>query len=205
MEKTTDQRRLQKIVAQAVGSRPFSELYDVTLSQEGSRLAGEALLDTLQRAEKSGRVKHVDAVGALTAAAVPLAVSLMGAAGAHGRHLDGFTLDFVFPSTKGPSVKGKRVLLLDAWLSERSYIQTSSIVTLHRGNELGLDFGILKEKGAIPVAIAALVGGTGKLTGERSGRIRVINPTDGSFQDLPFLRVFDVKDVSTFPAPSLEA
>jgi orotate phosphoribosyltransferase len=199
-----DRDELRAIVAKAVGPKPFSELYDVSLDQRGAALSGRALLDALEQAERSGRVAHVDAVGALTAAAVPLAVAMMDAAGQKGRALDAFCLDFVFPSTKGPAVAGRNVLLLDAWLSERSYIQTSSIVTLHRGNELGLDFGILRAKSATPVAIAALVGGTGALTGERSGQIRVINPTDGSAQDLPFLRVFEVGQVSTFASPSLE-
>ena len=63
-------------------------------------------------------------------------------------------LDFVFPGIKGPSISGKRVILLDAWLSEKSYIQTSSLVTLRHGNELSLDFGVVKKLGAQVVALA---------------------------------------------------
>lgn len=199
-----DRARLKQIVASAVGPKPFSELYDVSLSHEGSSLSGKELFAAMVQAENDGRIAHVDAIGALTTAAIPLAVALISAASQKGRALDAFTLDFVFPSTKGTPVAGKNVLLLDAWLSERSYIQTSSIVTLHRGNELGLDFGILTSKGATPVGIAALVGGTGALKGERAGLIRVINPADGSASDLPFLHVLDVNEVSTFAAPNLE-
>lgn len=201
---SADRARLRRIVARTVGGRPFSELYDVSLDQAGARLSGQELLRSLEQAERSGRIAKIDAVGAMTAAAVPLAVSMMAAAGKEGRRLDSFCLDFVFPSTKGTPVRGKNVLLLDAWLSERSYIQTSSIVTLHRGNELGLDFDILSSKGATPVAIAALVGGTGKLMGDAAKKIRVIDPADGTSQDLPFLKVFNVSEISTFASPTLE-
>ena len=88
-------------------------------------------------------------------------------------------MDFVYPSIKGPSIEGRRVVLLDAWLSEKSYVQTSSLVTLRNGNELSLDFGIVEQLGAKVVAIASLVGGGAK-------DINVVNPSTGDEQTLPF-------------------
>lgn len=69
--------------------------------------------------------------------------AMIQAAASRGEDLDGFVMDFVYPSIKGPSIEGRRVVLLDAWLSEKSYVQTSSLVTLRNGNELSLDFGIV--------------------------------------------------------------
>lgn len=84
---------------------------------------------------------------------------MIQAAASRGEDLDGFVMDFVYPSIKGPSIKGKRVVLLDSWLSEKSYVQTSSLVTLRNGNELSLDFGVVEHEGAKVVAIASLIGG----------------------------------------------
>ena len=100
--------------------------------------------------------------------------------------LNGFVMDFVFPSIKGPSIEGKRVLLLDAWLSEKSYVQTSSLVTLRNGNELSLDFGIVEAQGAEVVAVASLIGGVDMV----DPVIRVVNPADDSTAELPFIEVF---------------
>ena len=80
----------------------------------------------------------------------------------------------------------KRVLLLDAWLSEKSYVQTSSLVTLRNGNELRLDFGIVEAQGAEVVAVASLIGGVDMV----DPVIRVVNPADDSTAELPFIEVF---------------
>ena len=103
---------------------------------------------------------------------------MIQAAASRGEDLDGFVMDFVYPSIKGPSIEGRRVVLLDAWLSEKSYVQTSSLVTLRNGNELSLDFGIVEQLGAKVVAIASLVGGGAK-------DINVVNPSTGDEQTLP--------------------
>ena len=95
-------------------------------------------------------------------------------------------MDFVYPSIKGPSITGKRVILLDSWLSEKSYVQTSSLVTLRNGNELSLDFSVVKNEGAKVLAVASLIGGVDMA----SPSIKVINPVDGSESDLPFVEVF---------------
>lgn len=95
-------------------------------------------------------------------------------------------MDFVYPATKGPSIRGKRVILVDAWLSEKSYVQTSSLVTLRNGNELSLDFGIVDAQGATVVAIASLIGGVDI----EEPTVRVVDPVDNTATDVPFIETF---------------
>ncbi|MDF7663287.1 orotate phosphoribosyltransferase [Bifidobacterium sp. ESL0763] len=180
---------LRALLRAMIAKKPFSELYDVSLGHRGAELIGDALLDALGR--RGFALGDFDAVGALTAAAVPMVTAVMQAAGARGHELDGFVMDFVYPSVKGPSVKGKRVVLLDSWLSEKSYVQTSSLVTLRNGNELSLDFGIVEHEGAQVVAIASLIGGVGRDGDADADSIKVINPVSGDKHDLPFVKAFD--------------
>lgn len=182
------QLRLRDMVAREVKSKPFSELYSISFDHDGGQLAGHVLLDTLE--EQGFGLDDFDAVGALTAAAVPLASAMLQAAAARGQQLDAFMMDFVYPSIKGPSIKGKRVILLDAWLSEKSYVQTSSLVTLRNGNELDLDFSIIDAQGGEAVAIAALVGGVPAKDGEQP-TVNVTNIADGSRRELPFVEVYE--------------
>lgn len=183
-------QRLRTLVKKAVGAKPFSELSAVAFDHEGSVLSGHALLDACE--EAGFMVGDFDAVGALTAAGVPFVVAMVDAAASRGEQLDGFSVDFVYPSVKGPSIRGKRVLLLDAWLSDTSYIQTSSIVTLTAHNELDLDFGVIRKEGAQIVGIAALVGGGNQ---PAPATISVVDPTDDTRAQLPFIHVFDFADV----------
>lgn len=184
--------RLHDMVAAEVCSKPFSELMNVSLDHEGAQLAGHVLLDTLE--EQGYGLDDFDAVGALTAAALPLACAMVHAAASRGQDLDAFVMDFVYPSVKGPSIDGKRVVLLDSWLSEKSYVQTSSLVTLRHGNELGLDFSIVTSRGARVVAIASLVGGVRPRSGEPAAgqlTIDVVDPVTDAHSELPFIEVFD--------------
>ena len=169
--------QLATLLKEHVVGRPFSELATVM---------GHVLIDTLEDAGYS--VDDFDAVGALTAAAVPMVSAMIHAAASRGEDLDGFVMDFVYPSIKGPSIEGRRVMLLDAWLSEKSYVQTSSLVTLRNGNELSLDFGVVEQLGAQVVAITSLVGGGAK-------DINVINPSTGESHVLPFVQVFDESEL----------
>jgi hypothetical protein len=191
--------RLRRMVANDIGARPFSELSSVAFHHDGSTLAGHVLLDTLE--EEGFSLDDFDAVGALTAAAVPFVVAMVQAAGARGQVLDGFVLDFVFPGIKGPAIEGKRVVLLDAWLSEKSYIQTSSLVTLKHGNELNLDFGVIQKLGATAVAIASLVGSASAASGESESlpTITVVNPVSEVSTQLPFVFAFDQASVMSAP------
>lgn len=191
----TSRNRLQQLVKRDIQDRPFSELSTVAFDHEGNALAGNALLGTLDAAGfKAGTF---DAVGALTAGAVPFVTAMMHAATTEGQDLDSFVLDFVFPGIKGPSIKGKRVVLVDAWLSEKSYIQTSSLVTLKNDGELNLDFGILSQLGAEVVAITALVGGSTSPESEGAlSTITVVNPVTEKSAELPFIPVFRESDVS---------
>ena len=160
-------------------------------------------------------IDDFDAVGALTAAAIPLVSAVMHAAASRGQAVNGFVMDFVYPSVKGPSVEGRRVILLDAWLSEKSFVQTSSLVTLRHGNELNLDFAVLKSCGARLLAIASLVGsvgigdgreGTGRpaagtadnslmgrsVTGAGAAKtIDIVDPVTGGRQSVPFIPLFE--------------
>ena len=194
---TTDQ--LRTLLAKEINGRPFTELSGVTFDHRGAELAGHVLLDTLEDSGYS--VDDYDAVGALTAAAVPLADAMLHAAASRGQSLDAFVMDFVYPSIKGPSIRGKRVILLDAWLSRKSYVQTSSLVTLRNGNELSLDCSIIRHQDAQPVAIASLVGGLHQQkipgssnkdgAGKQNPTIQMLDPVDGTSTSLPFICVFD--------------
>lgn len=175
--------QLKRMLREHMADRPFSELSDVTFDSHGASLIGHILLDTIEEAGYS--VDDFDAVGALTAAAVPMVCAMMHAAASRGepqRFRDGLRV----PLDQGPSIEGKHVLLLDAWLSEKSYVQTSSLVTLRNGNELSLDFGIVEAQGAEVVAVASLIGGVDMV----DPVIRVVNPADDSTAELPFIEVF---------------
>lgn len=167
-----------------MADKPFSELFSVVFDHRGAAIVGHLLLDTLE--EQGYSVDDIDAVGALTAASVPLVSAMIQAAASRGEDLDGFVMDFVYPSIKGPSIAGKRVVLLDSWLSEKSYVQTSSLVTLRNGNELSLDFGVVEAEGATVLAVASLIGGVDMV----HPTITVINPVNGESHELPFVEVF---------------
>ncbi|WP_300767266.1 orotate phosphoribosyltransferase [uncultured Bifidobacterium sp.] len=196
--------QLSSMLRRDMSERPFSELYSVSLDHRGATIVGHALLDALE--ERGFSVDDFDAVGALTSAAVPLVCAMVQAASSRGQSLDAFVMDFVYPSVKGPSISGRRVVLVDSWLSEKSYVQTSSLVTLRNGNELSLDCGIIDREGASVVAVASVVGGVGEsgeeraatsLGGDREGdsRIAVVDPVTGVRRDLPFVQVFDEREL----------
>lgn len=176
--------QLRRLIAAEMEGKPFCELAGVTFDHRGAAIVGHILLDTLE--ENGYSIDDFDAVGALTAAAVPLVGAMIQAAASRGEDLDGFVMDFVYPSIKGPSIKGKRVVLLDSWLSEKSYVQTSSLVTLRNGNELSLDFGVVEHEGAKVVAIASLIGGVDMT----EPVIEVVNPVSGERQELPFVEIY---------------
>jgi hypothetical protein len=176
--------QLKTLLQAEMKDKPFSELASVTFDHRGASVVGHILLDTLEEAGYS--VDDVDAVGALTAAAVPLVSAMIQAAASRGEDLNGFVMDFVYPSIKGPSITGKRVVLLDSWLSEKSYVQTSSLVTLRNGNELSLDFSVVEREGAEVLAVASLIGGVDMI----HPIIKVVNPVSGDESELPFIEVY---------------
>ncbi len=176
--------QLKTLLQAEMKDKPFSELASVTFDHRGASVVGHILLDTLEEAGYS--VDDVDAVGALTAAAVPLVSAMIQAAASRGEDLNGFVMDFVYPSIKGPSITGKRVVLLDSWLSEKSYVQTSSLVTLRNGNELSLDFSVVEREGAEVLAVASLIGGMDMI----HPTIKVVNPVSGDESELPFIEVY---------------
>lgn len=176
--------QLKTLLQAEMKDKPFSELASVTFDHRGASVVGHILLDALEEAGYS--VDDVDAVGALTAAAVPLVSAMIQAAASRGEDLNGFVMDFVYPSIKGPSITGKRVVLLDSWLSEKSYVQTSSLVTLRNGNELSLDFSVVEREGAEVLAVASLIGGVDMT----HPTIKVVNPVSGDESELPFIEVY---------------
>ena len=173
--------QLKTLLQAEMKDKPFSELSSVLFDHRGASIVGHILLDTL---EAGYSVDDFDAVGALTAAAVPLVSAMIQAAASRGEDLDGFVMDFVYPSIKGPSIAGKRVVLIDSWLSEKSYVQTSSLVTLR--NELSLDFSVVENEGAKVLAVASLIGGVDMV----DPTIKVINPVTSEESELPFVEVF---------------
>lgn len=210
---------LRQMLREAISDKPFSELSAVTFDQRGVALAGEAVLDALH--QSGFDLGDFDAVGALTAAAVPLVIAAMHAAASQGKPLDGFVMDFVYPSIKGPSIRGKRVILLDSWLSEKSYVQTSSLVTLRNGNELNLDFSIVEHEQAQVLAIVTLIGGlgangsttnggAGKTAGDDNAKtgkadsarttddasfVEVVDTVNDSRHAVPFIQVFEEREL----------
>ena len=148
--------QLKTLLQAEMKDKPFSELSSVLFDHRGASIVGHILLDTLEEASYS-----VD-------------------------DLDGFVMDFVYPSIKGPSIAGKRVVLIDSWLSEKSYVQTSSLVTLRNGNELSLDFSVVENEGAKVLAVASLIGGVDMV----DPTIKVINPVTSEESELPFVEVF---------------
>lgn len=181
--------QMKTLLRAEMADKPFSELFAVTFDHRGAAVVGHLLLDTLE--EQGYSIDDFDAVGALTAAAVPLVGAMVQAAASRGEDLDGFVMDFVYPSVKGPSIANKRVILLDSWLSEKSYVQTSSLVTLRNGNELSLDFGVVEAQNAQVVAIASLIGGVDMT----EPTITVVNPVNGESHALPFIEVFHESDL----------
>ena len=165
--------QLKTLLQAEMKDKPFSELSSVLFDHRGASIVGYSVDD-------------FDAVGALTAAAVPLVSAMIQAAASRGEDLDGFVMDFVYPSIKGPSIAGKRVVLIDSWLSEKSYVQTSSLVTLRNGNELSLDFSVVENEGAKVLAVASLIGGVDMV----DPTIKVINPVTSEESELPFVEVF---------------
>ena len=181
--------QMKTLLRAEMADKPFSELFAATFDHRGAAVVGHLLLDTLE--EQGYSIDDFDAVGALTAAAVPLVGAMVQAAASRGEDLDGFVMDFVYPSVKGPSIANKRVILLDSWLSEKSYVQTSSLVTLRNGNELSLDFGVVEAQNAQVVAIASLIGGVDMT----EPTITVVNPVNGESHALPFIEVFHESDL----------
>lgn len=181
--------QMKTLLRAETADKPFSELFSVTFDHRGAAVVGHLLLDTLE--EQGYSIDDFDAVGALTAAAVPLVGAMVQAAASRGEDLDGFVMDFVYPSVKGPSIANKRVILLDSWLSEKSYVQTSSLVTLRNGNELSLDFGVVEAQNAQVVAIASLIGGVDMT----EPTITVVNPVNGESHALPFIEIFHESDL----------
>ena len=158
--------QLKTLLRAEMKDKPFSELSSVLFDHRGASIVGHILLDTLEEAGYS--VDDFDAVGALTAAAVPLVSAMIQAAASRGEGLNGFVMDF------------------DSWLSEKSYVQTSSLVTLRNGNELSLDFSVVENEGAEVLAVASLIGGVDMA----EPTIKVINPVNGEDSQLPFVEVF---------------
>ena len=176
--------QLKTLLRAEMKDKPFSELSAVLFDHRGASIVGHMLLDALE--ESGYSVDDFDVVGALTAAAVPLVSAMIQAAASRGEDLNGFVMDFVYPSIKGPSIKGKRVVLLDSWLSEKSYVQTSSLVTLRNGNELSLDFSVVGNEGAEVLAVASLIGGVDMV----EPTIKVVDPVSGDESELPFVQVY---------------
>lgn len=182
---------LKTMLKEVVGSNPFSDLFGVTMSDKGCLLCGRAVLDAL---EKSGiDLAMVGAIGALSPSGVPLAMCCMAAARERGLSVDAFSMDFVYPSLKGPRVDGKDVVLVDAWISDLGYIQTSSLITLTERQELELDWSIVREAGAHILAIASLVAGSGEE--EPPAQLELKDVNTGGAQSMPFAYAFSKKDL----------
>ena len=74
-----ERAELKRMLCADMSAKPFSELFSVTFAQRGSKLVGDVLFDAIEKAGYSLE-RDVDAVGALTAAAVPMVFALIHAA-----------------------------------------------------------------------------------------------------------------------------
>lgn len=193
MDDIKTRHELVTLLHDTMQGKPFSELYAVTFDHRAAGLIGDSILDALENA--GFPLTDIDMVGALTPAAVPLIDAVIHAASARGVGIDGFVMDFVYPSVKGPSIAGRRVVLVDAWLSEKSYVQTSSLVTLRNGNELSLDFSVVRQQDAKVLAIASLVGGALDDKDAGGSSVEVIDTIDGDSRHVPFVPVFAESEI----------
>ena len=186
-----EKESLRKMIKEEVGSNPFSDLFGVTMKSNAWELCGECILDTIE--EKGIDLSQLGAVGALSPAGVPLVGCCMAAGRKRGLYFDGFSMDFVYPSLKGPPVDEENVVLVDAWISDLGYIQTSSLVTLTQKQELELDWSIVEEKGARVLAVASLVAGSdgGQIPAELD--LRDVNT--GEANTVPFAYCFSKKSL----------
>lgn len=183
--------KLKAALKKAVGSNPFSDLFSVTMDSGEWKACGRAVLGAI---EGSGiDLKRVQALGALSPAGMPLVMCCLGAAEEKGLCIDGFSMDFVYPSLKGPDVTGKDVVMVDAWISDLGYIQTSSLITLTRRQQLELDWSIVKDAGAHILAVASLVAGSSNQEPPRELELKDVNTGEGEF--VPFVYAFSKKDV----------
>ena len=176
-------RRLEKMVRADIEGKPFSELTKVTYDHDGAQLCGHVMLDNLE--EKGFVIGDFTAVGALTAAAIPLVCAIMHAAASRGEDLDGFLMDFVYPSIKGPSIKGKKVILVDAWLSELAI--TSLVGSLGKGLAAGVSTDTATDVGSGTDMGLDLNIDEGQ---DQEMTITLVNPLSQEKQDLPFLPLF---------------
>lgn len=183
--------KLRFMLKEAVGSNPFSDLFGVTMSAKGCDLCGKAVLSALERSGID--LAKVGAVGALSPSGVPLAMCAMAAARERGLSMDAFSMDFVYPSLKGPRVDGRDVVLVDAWISDLGYIQTSSLVTLTERQELELDWSIVREAGAHILAVASLVAGSGEE--DLPSQLELKDVNTGGAEFVPFAYAFSKKDL----------
>lgn len=90
--------QLKSLLQAEMADKPFSELSSVLFDHRGASIVGHILLDALE--ESGYSVDDFDAVGALTAAAVPLVSAMIQAAASRGENLNGFVMDFVYPSLR---------------------------------------------------------------------------------------------------------
>ena len=88
--------QLKSLLQAEMADKPFSELSSLLFDHRGASIVGHILLDALE--ESGYSVDDFDAVGALTAAAVPLVSAMNQAAASRGENLVGFVMDFVYPS-----------------------------------------------------------------------------------------------------------
>ena len=83
--------QLATLLKEHVVGRPFSELAAVTFDHRAATVMGHVLIDALEDAGYS--IDDFDAVGALTAASVPMVSAMIQAAASRGEDLDGFVIE----------------------------------------------------------------------------------------------------------------
>ena len=104
-------------LASGLESNFYVDMRRATLHHEAAPLIGHVMLDLLE--ENGFSVDEVDAVGGLTMGADPVATAMLHAAAARGLDLDAFVVRKAAKDhgmkrqIEGPSVEGKRVVVLE--------------------------------------------------------------------------------------------
>ena len=159
-------------LASGLESNFYVDMRRATLHHEAAPLIGHVMLDLLE--ENGFSVDEVDAVGGLTMGADPVATAMLHAAAARGLDLDAFVVRKAAKDhgmkrqIEGPSVEGKRVVVLEDTSTGGSPIQAVEA---------------LRAAGAQVLAVAVIVD---RNTGARE-RIEAA--------DLPYLYALGLEDL----------
>ncbi|WP_441251305.1 orotate phosphoribosyltransferase [Kitasatospora sp. McL0602] len=131
----------------------YIDLRRITLDGEAAPLVGQVMLDATAELD-------YDAVGGLTLGADPVGTSMLHAAAAQGRKLDAFVVRKTGKAhgmqqrVEGPSVKGRRVLVVED-VSTTGGSPLTAVEALREAGAEVVAVAVIVERGAAPAIEAA--------------------------------------------------